>query len=107
MELQKGIPEIFGAGGVIFYPGGNLIILYAWGLGEMKNNQDEAYALYQGLILEKDQGYQYMVIMGDSKSIISLIRIGNLPSSSILKQIIQWILWEISSFRSTQFYHVK
>ena len=35
---SKGNPRLAGAGGVIFYPGGNRQIDYAWGLGKKSNN---------------------------------------------------------------------
>ena len=38
---SKGNPGLAGAGGVIFYPGGNRPIDYVWGLGKKSNNYAE------------------------------------------------------------------
>jgi hypothetical protein len=56
--------------GIIFDPEGRMESTFAWGLGTSTNNQDEAYALFQGLLLANDSNIESMIIVGDSSVII-------------------------------------
>jgi ribonuclease HI len=53
---------VAGAGGVLYGPGGNLESTFAWSIGHSSNNQVEAYALLQGLILAKAQGITVLTV---------------------------------------------
>jgi ribonuclease HI len=53
---------------------------FAWGLGESMNNQDEAYALLQGLHLAIELGVKNLIVIGDSSVIIKLM-LSQSPSS--------------------------
>ena len=46
---SKGKPGKAGGGGVLFDPDGNLIMFFAWELGQLSNNSVEYLALWQGL----------------------------------------------------------
>ena len=45
-----------GAGGLIFYLGGNLETSFSWGVGQTTNNQAELYALLKTCQLAKTAG---------------------------------------------------
>jgi hypothetical protein len=44
--------------GIICNPRGHIITSYAWGLGSMKNNEAEAYALFEGIRLAQSMRIQ-------------------------------------------------
>jgi hypothetical protein len=54
---------VVGAGGVIFYPKGNIELCYAWSLGRVTNNQSEEYDLLKGVQLAKERQIQKLIIL--------------------------------------------
>ena len=46
---SKGNPGMAGAGGIIFYPGGNRLKYCAWGIGKNSNNYPKWLALFKGI----------------------------------------------------------
>jgi ribonuclease HI len=71
---SKGNLGVEGVGGVFYSQEGHLEFNFAWSIGHSSNNQDEAYALLQGLIMEKAHGVSIMTIVRDSKLIINHTR---------------------------------
>jgi ribonuclease HI len=57
-------------GGTIFNPGGQAIKIFAWGLGIMKNNEVEVYALLKGINLALSKGIKKIIICGDYMLVI-------------------------------------
>jgi ribonuclease HI len=103
---SKGNPGVAGVGGVIIYPRGNQVLSYHWNLGIATNNQDEAYALYQGLHLAKSRNIHSISVIGDSKIIIGYARNGSHPSNLHLRVILQRIATMLKLFPNIQFLHV-
>ena len=60
-----------GAGGILLDPGGNIEQSFAWGLGNITNNEAEWLALLQGLRILQAKNYRKVLIFGDSKHVIS------------------------------------
>jgi len=59
-----------GVGGVIFSPEGNQELTFSWILGKATNNQEEAYALLQGILLAKKHEFNSLIILRDLKVVI-------------------------------------
>jgi ribonuclease HI len=76
-------------GGVIFSPGGTIRLTFSWSLGTTTNNQVEAYALLQGLLLAQQQGLDSISILGDSKVVINHVRKKTLPLDMKLRTFSQ------------------
>jgi ribonuclease HI len=53
------------AGGIIVDPKGNEENSFLWGLGRATTNQDEAFALFQGLRIADDRKHRRLTIIGD------------------------------------------
>jgi ribonuclease HI len=97
---------VAGAGGVIICPRGNQVLSYHWNLGLATNNQAEAYALYQGLLLAKNRGIHAISVIGDSKIIVRNARKGSQSSNLFLRVILQRIATVTKRFHNIQFFHV-
>ena len=69
----KGNQGKAGAGGLIFYPGGNLETSFKWGVGQTTNNQAELYALLKSCQLTKATGHGNIQIFGDSEIISKVL----------------------------------
>jgi ribonuclease HI len=80
-------------------PGGISKTYFAWGLGIASNNRIGAYALWQGLKVAKGMSVQYLIVIEDSKTIISHM-VHN--SESAFDQSRQGT----NSFISITYYHV-
>jgi hypothetical protein len=78
-------------GGVILSPGGNHEIKYAWGLGTSTNNQVEAYALLEVLIIYLGIDIQSLSVIGDSKNIIRHSVLKTSPSDLLLASLMERI----------------
>jgi len=76
-----------GTGGVLFGPRGQVKSTYSWNLGLASNNQDEAYALFQGLSLASAKGIQKITIMVDLKNIIRHFHLSSSPRDVRLSSI--------------------
>jgi len=75
-------------GGTICGHGGNPLIQYSWGLGNVTNNIVEAYALWQGINLAKASGFWKITIFRDYMIVIrSLINQSSLESKSLPRVI--------------------
>jgi ribonuclease HI len=97
---------VAGVGGVIIFPRGNQVLSYHWNLGLATNNQVEAYALYQGLLLTKSRGIHAISVIGDSKIIVRNARKGSQSSNLFLRVILQRIATVTKRFPNIQFFHV-
>jgi ribonuclease HI len=97
---------VAGAGGVIIFPRGNQALSFHWSLGIATNNQAEAYALYQGLLLAKILSIHSLSVIGDSKIIINHARKGSHPPNIHLKAILQRISATINHFSNISLFHV-
>ena len=69
-------------------PRGTSRTYFSWGLDIASNNRAGAYALWQGLKVAKGMSVQYLIVIGDSKTIISHMvhksKPGDCPLASIL-----------------------
>jgi ribonuclease HI len=97
---------VAGAGGVIIFPRGNQTLTFHWSLRIASNNQAEAYALYQGLLLAKNMNIHSLSVIGDSKIIINHARKGSHPPNIHLNAIFQRISTIIKHFCNVSFFHV-
>ena len=80
---SKGNPGKDGAGGFIFYPGGNLEMSFSWGVGQTTNNQAEIYALLKACQLAKAAGHNNIQIFGDSEIIIKVLNFDSMFNNLI------------------------
>jgi ribonuclease HI len=87
-------------------PRGNQALSFHWSLGIATNNQVEAYALYQGLLLAKILSIHSLSVIGDSKIIINHARKGSHPPNIHLKAILQRISAIIKHFSNISLFHV-
>jgi ribonuclease HI len=72
------------AGGAMFSPRGNQELTFSWSLGKATNNQAEAYALLQGILLAKQHEFNSLIILGDLKVVINDVRKHSLLQDIIL-----------------------
>jgi ribonuclease HI len=93
-------------GGVIICPRGNQVLSFHWNLGIAINNQVEAYALYQGLLLAKRRNIHSLLVIGDSNIIIGNVHKGSHPPNLHLRVILQTISTICTLFHNISFYHV-
>ena len=103
---SKGNPGLAGAGGVIFYPGGNKQKDYALGLGKKSNNGAEWLALIKGLEIANNCGMEELAIYGDSLMVIREARMlyKNFKIPTIkMHHILNCIGME---FKSLKFFHI-
>jgi ribonuclease HI len=97
---------VAGAGGVILFPRGNKVLSFHWSLGIASNNQAEAYALLQGLLLAKKMNIHSLSVIGDSKLIINHARKGTHPTNIYLNSISHRIYLASQSFHNLIYFHV-
>jgi hypothetical protein len=93
-------------GGVIFFPRGNIRLSFSWSLGHATNNQAEAYALLQGLLLARQQGLDSIIILGDLKVVINHVRMKTLSTYMKLRAIFLRIQYELEAFHSLAPFHI-
>jgi ribonuclease HI len=82
---------VAGAGGVLYGPGGHIESTFSWNLGVATNNQAEAYALLQGLLIARSKSIRILSVVGDSKNTIRHLRLSSLPMDVSLKSIFRRI----------------
>jgi ribonuclease HI len=75
---------VIGVGGIICDLGGNPLVQFSWGLGNVTNNSAEAYALWQGIRLAKAYGFRKIIILGDSMIMIRVLINQSDPDSKAL-----------------------
>jgi ribonuclease HI len=92
--------------GIIMDPGGTSRTYFAWGLGIASNNRAGAYALWQGLKVAKGMSVQYLIVIGDSKTIISHMVHNSEPGDCPLASILDQSRQETNSFISITYYNV-
>ena len=63
---SKGNPGPAGSGGAILDMSGNIILKFAWGLGQNSNNIAEILAIWQGLMQARSLSIKKLAIIGDS-----------------------------------------
>jgi len=73
-----------GVGGVLYRPRGKRLLDFSWNLGINTNNMEEAYAMYQGVLLVQEQQLNSITIVGDSKNIIRHFSMGTTPKNTKL-----------------------
>lgn len=94
------------AGGVIFSPGEQTRLTFSWRLGTTTNNQVEAYALYQGLILAQSQCIESISVLGDLKGVISHVRKKKISTDMKLINIFTINFKELEAFHSFFPFHI-
>jgi hypothetical protein len=92
-------------GGVLFGPKGIRVFDYYWNLGMETNNKVEAYALLQGIQLEKKRKIQNLNVVGDSKTLIRIMILGSSPHNMSLKILIDRICLLVGSMH-IKYFHV-
>jgi ribonuclease HI len=75
-------------------------------LGISTNNQAEAYALLQGLLLAKESSIKSLIIIGDSSIIIKSMVMKSIPSDNKLALIIARINKEVNSLHKVSYFQV-
>jgi ribonuclease HI len=78
---------------------------FSWNLGINTNNMEEAYAMYQGVLLVQEQKLNSITIVGDSKNIIRHFATGTTPKNTKLQRIIERIKSLMSPIQAN-FIHV-
>lgn len=68
-------------GGIIFYPGGNKVVDFSWGLGSRTNNEAEWLAIYHSLEIASTLNMEKLQVLGDSRHVIQAMRNGSLRRS--------------------------
>jgi ribonuclease HI len=93
-------------GGVILILGGILELKYVWGLGTSKNNQDEAYALLEGLKIAKGIDVQKLCVIGDPKNVSMHLVLYTNPCYICLASLLEWINQEVKNLLEVKYFHV-
>jgi ribonuclease HI len=75
---------VVGVGGAIMNPRETIETFFAWGLGISSNNQAEACALLQGMGIAINSCIQSLILVGDSKAIISQMVLNTTPVNNLL-----------------------
>jgi ribonuclease HI len=81
-----------GTGWVLLEPGGNTTDSYTWGQGNVSNNVVEAYALWEGVCIAKDQNVAKMVVLGDFMMVVRAIIKKSQFDNNVFNGIISHIL---------------
>lgn len=81
---SKNNPGKAGVGRIIYDPNGKKITTYEWGLGQISNNQAEAYRLLMGTRLIKKKGIQNPTIIGDLAMIIEIMARNRDPNNKFM-----------------------
>jgi ribonuclease HI len=104
---SKGDPRVAGAGGILLDPKGNLETSFARGLGKATNNQIEACALYQCILLAKEARTKSLIAIGDSNIIINLMVSKSTPFDNNMASITARIQKEIGNLHKVSCYQVS
>lgn len=102
----KNNPGRAGAGGIIKDTQGKILVRYEWGLGQMSNNQAEAYSLYLGTQFLSRLTIQNPIIVGDSAIVIAAMVKGTDFRKETLNNIKARIEANITGMGSVTFKHV-
>jgi len=97
---------VAGGGGIIYSTDGITETRYAWGLVFTSNNQVEALALLQGLLLLNRKGVEEAWIIWDSQTFVGLMVKNSTPKSLNLQQVVTRIKAPASTFWHIAFFHV-
>ena len=103
---SKGNPGVFGAGGVIFFPGSLNYLSFSWGLGSMINNQAKCYSLLMAIQLEKGKGFKSLKKFGDSEILVKTLNTTATFNNSLLNVILQRIKTTLKDFDGVESYHI-
>lgn len=83
---------VAGAGVSLFYPRGNIVTLYSWGLGATSNNTIESYTLFLRLSLARERNIIKLAVFRDSmimiKAIINRSQFGTNLFNAIISRVI-------------------
>ena len=85
---------------------GQLETKFSSGLGSETNNIAEALALWQGLLIAKNQGNVELTVLGDSRIVIQAMAENSLPNQMHLRHLIKKIKILALSFLKIDFFHV-
>jgi ribonuclease HI len=96
---------VAGVGGIIFYPGGNKVADFSWGLGISTINQAEWLALYHSLEIAVTINMDHLPVFGDSRHVIQAMRNGS-SSKSSMSQRFQRRIKNFELPIDTLFFHV-
>jgi hypothetical protein len=76
----------------LFYPRGNIVTLYSWGLGATSNNTIESYTLFLRLSLAREMNIIKLAVFRDSmimiKEIINRSQFGTNLFNAIISHVI-------------------
>lgn len=104
---SKGNPGVAGAGWILFDPGGNSELYFAWGIGVATNNEAEALAALQGLQLVLSHGVKKALVVGDSSIIIRFLMQLSIPQNIGLIRLVQRsldLVKRFERFHSSRFF---
>jgi len=93
-------------GMILFYPKGNQIAYYAYGIGNVSNNIVRAYSLWKGLDIAKVEGLKYIIVLRDLMLVIKARRNSVNPTKTALSTLIVRIQKSLRGFEKVIFYHV-
>jgi ribonuclease HI len=95
------------AGGVLYDPRGQIESTHSWNIGPASNNQAEAYALLQSLLIAKSKNIEVLYVVGDSKNTIRHLKLFSLPTDAILRSIFLRIHGIINEFNQVFLWHIR
>jgi hypothetical protein len=101
------LKRVVGAKGILLDSGGNTIVTYAWGLGQVTNNQVETYALLRGILITKEEWIITLKIIGGLMVFIKCMLGKSIPMDFKLASIISREKKEASYFEEINFFHIK
>lgn len=100
------IPRSGRCGGIICDPGGNTIVSFTWGLGQVSNNLAEAYAIWEGIRIAIGMGIQNHSILGDSMMVIRTLIKRNVTGNSVFLSVMSRSLALLDG-TNFKLFHVK
>ena len=103
---SKGNSGKVGAGGLIFYPGGNLETSFSWGVGQTTNNQVELYTLLKACQLAKETRHSNIQNFGDSEIILKVLNSDSMFNKLSLNVTMQRLHFILIDFISVTSYHI-
>lgn len=96
-----------GAGGNLQDPGGNRIAPFAWGLVNVSNNIAEAYSLWEGVSIAREERMTNIMILGDSMVVVRTIIDRTMTANNAFNSLISRILTLLYEFEEVAIYHIK
>jgi hypothetical protein len=94
-------------GGIICDPKGHIVAQFAWGLGSISNNYVEAYTLWKGISIARDQGIKSITILYDSLIVIRALVKGQVVGNMVLANVFVRILNLLKEFEFYKLIHIK